>query len=612
MNILVRYRPQGGSAKEISASVEAGVRSGQLTPGDRLPPVRELADELGVSPTTVAAAYSDLRRRGITAGAGRAGTRVRGAPPVSSRAYLSAPAGTRDLITGGPDPDLLPALPARPAARATRMYGQVPVLPRLRELAADRLAADGIDATSLMVTGGALDGIERVLATWLMPSDRVIVEDPGHAVTFDLVAAMGYTAVPVPVDELGIRPAELAAALAQGAGALIVTPRAQAATGAAWNQDRAAAIGTVLRRYPALGVIEDDHAGPVAGVPASSVVGAGGRERWATIRSVSKSLGPDLRLAVMAGDEATIARVAGRQGLGTGWVSYQLQELVADLWADPAVAGALRTAAEVYARRGDALRSALREHGITASGRSGFTSWVRVSDEDGVASSLVSAGWAVAPGQRFRIAAPPGVRISFAGLEAADAASFAADFARALRHRAARLDLADAHGQQATLGLWQRSGRQRRRACCACPRVGSCAGGPCSGPCPPARCPRSGFTCVVASRRRCRGRAAGWRGLTSGCRPTVRPRGMRCARPGRAPRPSASKSPARAGTGGPAPPWPASPSWTGFPATRQSPTSGSTTPRGPSRRRGSAASCPASASGSPRWPRTGSPGAGGW
>ena len=71
--------------------MEAGVRDGQLNPGDRLPPVRDLADQLGVSPTTVAAAYGDLRRRGITAGAGRAGTRVRGAPPVSSRGYLTVP-----------------------------------------------------------------------------------------------------------------------------------------------------------------------------------------------------------------------------------------------------------------------------------------------------------------------------------------------------------------------------------------------------------------------------------------------------------------------------------------------------------------------------------------
>jgi DNA-binding transcriptional MocR family regulator len=447
MNILVRYRPQGRTAREISASVEAGVRGGQLSGGDQLPPVRELAAQLGVSPTTVAAAYGELRRRGITTGKGRAGTRIRGAPPVSSRVYLRAPAGTRDLVTGGPDPDLLPLLPARPARRSTRMYAEAPVAPRLRRLAAGQLASDGIDAASLTVTGGTLDGIERVLATWLTPSDRVIVEDPGHAVTFDLLAAMGYAVVPVPVDDLGIRPAELASALTRGAGALILTPRAQAATGAAWDADRAAAIGDVLRRHPSVGVIEDDHAGPVAGTPAFSACaglagskGFKGTERWVILRSVSKSLGPDLRLAVLAGDEATITRVAGRQALGTGWVSYQLQEMVADLWADPSVAAQLASAAGIYAERRDALRSALHRHGITVSGRSGFTCWVPVSDEDGVASSLASTGWAVAPGQRFRIAAAPGVRISSARLEPADAASFAAEFARALHHRVSRLD----------------------------------------------------------------------------------------------------------------------------------------------------------------------------
>ena len=440
VNTLVQYTVRGGTAKEISASVEAGVRDGQLAPGDHLPPVRALAGQLGISPTTVAAAYADLRRRGITTGTGRAGTRIRGAPPVSSRVYLSAPAGTRDLITGGPDPGLLPLLPARPARQAARMYAEAPVLPRLRRLAAGQLAADGIDASSLTVTGGALDGIERVLAAWLTPADRVIVEDPGHAVTFDLLAAMGFTVVPVGVDDLGIQPAALAAALDRGAGALIVTPRAQAATGAAWTAERAAEIGAVLRRHPATGVIEDDHAGPVAGVPAFSACADAGLPRWVTLRSVSKSLGPDLRLAVMAGDETTITRVAGRQALGTGWVSYQLQETVADLWSDPSAARALEAAARVYAARGTALRSALAARGITASGRSGFTCWVPVADEDGVASALAAAGWAVAPGQRFRIAAPPGVRVSFARLDEADAASFAADLARALRHRASRLD----------------------------------------------------------------------------------------------------------------------------------------------------------------------------
>jgi DNA-binding transcriptional MocR family regulator len=435
VNILVRYRPSGRNAKEISASVEAAVRAGDLAPGDRLPSVRSLAAQLDVSPTTVAAAYGELRRRGIVTGVGRAGTRIRPAPPVSTRGYLRPPDGVRDLITGAPDPDLLPVIPARATARTARMYVESPVAPRLRQLAVAQLTADGIDATNLAVTGGALDGIDRVLATWLTPGDKVVVEDPGHAVTFDLVAAMGFTAVPVPVDDFGIRPDGLAAALSRGAAAVIVTPRAQAATGAAWDSTRAAEVLQTLRRYPSAGFIEDDHAGRVSGAAAHTA--ASGLSKWVTIRSVSKALGPDLRLAVLAGDETTIARVAGRQALGTGWVSYLLQETVADLWSDPAP---IEHAARVYADRRAALREALATHGITASGRSGFTSWVPAPDEDRVAAALASAGWAVAPGRRFRIAAPPGVRICYATLHTAEAAPFAADFARALHDRAARLD----------------------------------------------------------------------------------------------------------------------------------------------------------------------------
>jgi DNA-binding transcriptional MocR family regulator len=354
------------------------------------------------------------------------------------RGYLSAPEGTRDLITGGPDPALLPSLGARPATRAARLYAQAPVAPRLRRLAASRFADDGIDPANIAVTGGALDGVERVLASWLAPGSRVIVEDPGHAVTFDLLAAMGYTTVPVPVDDKGIRPGELAAALRRGAQAVITTPRAQAATGAAWDRSRATELREVLRPHADVGVIEDDHAGPVAGARVHWL--GADRGRWVTIRSVSKSLGPDLRLAVVAGDEATIARVAGRQALGTGWVSYLLQETVADLWDDASVTRDLAAAAGVYASRGRALRSALAGHGIAATGSSGFTCWVRVADEDGVASALAGAGWGVAPGQRFRIAVPQGVRISYARLEESEAASFADDFALALRHRASRLD----------------------------------------------------------------------------------------------------------------------------------------------------------------------------
>ena len=64
----------GSSATEISRSVEKVIREGKLKPGEALPPVRSLAEELGVSPTTVNAAYRNLRTRGLLVAGGRQGT----------------------------------------------------------------------------------------------------------------------------------------------------------------------------------------------------------------------------------------------------------------------------------------------------------------------------------------------------------------------------------------------------------------------------------------------------------------------------------------------------------------------------------------------------------
>ena len=126
MNTPLQYLPVGRSAREIAASVESAVRHGELSPGDQLPAVRRVAGELGISPSTVAAAYRELHRRGIVAGVGRGGTRVRSRPPVRTRLALTAPPGTRNLVTGWPDPELLPELP--PVRVPHRLYGEPPVL----------------------------------------------------------------------------------------------------------------------------------------------------------------------------------------------------------------------------------------------------------------------------------------------------------------------------------------------------------------------------------------------------------------------------------------------------------------------------------------------------
>ncbi len=424
---------EGDSASSIAASVETVLGKGGLAPGDALPSVRILAGRLGVSPATVAAAYADLRRRGLVVTRPRSGVRVADRPPVAAPTAAGPPAGARDLSRGNPDPRLLPGLRdvLRGPDLGPRLYGEAAVVPELDAVARAALAADGLDVARLCVVSGALDGVERVLGAQLARGDRVAVEDPGYASALDLLRALGLTPVPVAVDAQGMRPEALRAALAAGVRAVLVTPRGQNPTGAAVDVARAAALGRELDREPEVLVVEDDHLGAVAGAPLRTLTG--GRRRWAAIRSVSKWLGPDLRLAVLAGDATTVGRVEGRLALGAGWVSSLLQRAVADLWSGEDAAGLAEQAVTVYAGRRRALVTALAGHGIAATGESGLNVWVPVPDEDAAVRRLLSAGWAVAAGARSRLRSGPAIRVTTATLRPAEAERLAADLARVLR-----------------------------------------------------------------------------------------------------------------------------------------------------------------------------------
>lgn len=434
MKVLLQYVIIGHDASTIVASIEEGVRSGKMPQGSLLPTVRALAASLEVSPTTVAAAYRTLRARGLISAQGRRGTRISARPPLFSRPALETPRGVWNLIQGSPDPQLLPDL--RPVvqqlALRPRLYGEATNRACLLALATEQLQADNIPAAALAIMGGALDAIERVLQAHVRPGDRIAVEDPGYAEIFDLLSVLGLIVEPVAIDDYGLVPDVLDRILRNKVKACILTPRAQNPTGAALDETRARELRKIFDRHAEVLVIEDDHAGPVAGVPALTVCHSK-KDRWAVVRSVSKSLGPDLRLAVVAGDATTIARVEGRQSIGAGWVSHILQEIVENLWSDPAVAEQLRIAAETYAARRAALITALKEHGIAARGRSGLNVWIPVPEEGSLMTSLAAAGWGIRGGERYRMKSPPAIRVTIATLLPTDAARLAADIARSLQ-----------------------------------------------------------------------------------------------------------------------------------------------------------------------------------
>lgn len=396
-----------------------------------MPAVRDLAAELDVSPATVASAYRTLKQRGLVSANRRRGTIVAAQPPLRVIGGPPLPANTRDLASGNPDPAMLP--PLGPAfARLDpehKLYGGPIRLPQLVELAKDDFSADGIDG-DIAVVGGALDGIERVLQTQLRPGDRVVVEDPSWPRIVDLLYALGLEPEPARVDERGLVPEALGRALKGGAKALIATPRGQNPTGAAVDAERGRGLREVLAGEPGVLVVEDDYVAAVAGAPYVGIHGASAR--WVVIRSLSKVLGPDLRVAPMAGDALTISRVEGRQLLGPGWVSHVLQQTAAHLWSkatDKLLARTERT----YAERRAALVEALAGHGIAAQGASGLGVWVPVAEEAATVQQLLERGWAVSPGERYRFHTEPGIRITTTDLEPSEAKELAAALDSTLR-----------------------------------------------------------------------------------------------------------------------------------------------------------------------------------
>jgi DNA-binding transcriptional MocR family regulator len=397
----------------IAGAIARQIRQGELSPGERLPTVRDVAAELGVSPATVSAAWQALRRAGLVVSRGRAGSFVRadGRPWLSPRVqglvgYVEGL--PLDLSRGTPDPALLPALaPALQRVRPTAdtdVYQESPVLPALREVLE---ATWPFDAEVVTVVDGAQDGVARTLEQVVGFGDRVAIESPGFPPFLDMLDALGAEIVPLELDDEGVTVASLGAALKVNPAAVVLQPRAQNPVGVSMAPARAEALARVVKRARTTAiVIEDDHSGSIS-VGQDVSLGASLPGQVVHVRGFSKSHGPDLRIAALGGPAEIVDRIVARRMLGPGWTSRMLQTILLDLLVEPRSVEAVDVARRTYAERQAAVCAALAAHGVDVAVPDGINLWLPVLDERAALVHLTTAGIRAAGGSPFVAPGPP-------------------------------------------------------------------------------------------------------------------------------------------------------------------------------------------------------------
>ncbi len=398
------------TSRALATAVSRAVADGALAPGTKLPPIRTVATELALSPTTVSAAWGLLARSGVVATDGRRGTTVLG-PTVADggryRRALDRPARlATDLSTGVPDEALLPTLGEVLAdldrAGTPNSYLEDPVLPELTEL----LRADWpYDAEQLTVVDGAMDALDLVTRSTLRFGDRVVVEHPCFPPLVDLLEALSVEVVGVPVDDQGLDPSRLAGALKGPVAAVVVQPRAQNPTGATMSRARAEELARLLEPTRAL-VIEDDSVHGLSPTPALSI-GEWLPARTLHVRSFSKSHGPDLRLAALSGPADLMRALDARRHLGQGWSSRLLQRILVGLLTDPGAVSQVSAAGLEYARRRRLLVDGLAARQVEVGGTEGMNVWVPVQDESAAIIRLASQGIGVSAGAPYAVLPEP-------------------------------------------------------------------------------------------------------------------------------------------------------------------------------------------------------------
>jgi GntR family transcriptional regulator/MocR family aminotransferase len=238
----------------------------------------------------------------------------------------------------------------------------------------------------------------------------VAVEEPGYPTVMDTFEHKGAQLVGVEVDEFGAIPESLQEVLKRGVSAVLLTPRGHNPTGASWNPQRVRSLGDVLAEFPDVIVIEDDQFAGVASTRAGSLLSDKRLENQTIyIRSFSKSIAPDLRMAVAAARPVLRDLLADAKSFADGWTSRMLQRVLLCVLTDEEIEPLLNRAMEQYASRRKSAADAVNQvlgplGGGTWCGPDGVNIWIHLPhgvDSREVVERSAAAGVRLADGEAF-------------------------------------------------------------------------------------------------------------------------------------------------------------------------------------------------------------------
>jgi DNA-binding transcriptional MocR family regulator len=431
---------------EIAELLRARLRAGELAVGTRLPGVRRLAHQHGVSVSTVVAALQRLEDEGWLEARPRSGFYVRArrsagavlprsAPPPAPAAVTSqgitmeivrasGRPGVLQLGTAVPEASFLPlnavqralGAAARRHRRDALAYAFPPGVAALRAVVAERLAEGGCrpDPDEVLVTSGTQEATQLALRVLTKPGDVVAVESPTYYGLLQVIESLGLEALEIPTDpRRGIDLQAFARALDRWPiRALALVPHCSNPTGYVMaEEDRRALVELCAARE--VPVIEDDVYADLAVEADGSglrprALRAVDAEQVFLCGSASKTVAPGLRIGWLVAPARYRERLEYLKYAGSLSASPLAQHALAELLGNRGIARHLRRVRDRYAeltgRGRELLLAALPEGTVVSDPAGGFVLWAQLPpDVDAIAlyRTAAEAGIVVAPGPIF-------------------------------------------------------------------------------------------------------------------------------------------------------------------------------------------------------------------